>query len=209
MANPTPWLPPLLDEMAVLMPITSPSQVHQRTAAVARIDRGIGLQEVLARRDARRRASGADDAGRDRALQAERLAQGEHPVADLHGSLSPSFAVQAFAPSIRTIAKSVWGPSFDAAVNSRPSERRTTTFPPLTTWLLVRITPEGSMITPEPIPLHSIGCMGTPSMPNPCPGNCRKKSSKGVPSNGFSPSPALGRRCPRSAIGVLATSAVV
>ena len=33
--------------MALLMPITSPRRLHQRAAAVAGIDGGVGLQEVL------------------------------------------------------------------------------------------------------------------------------------------------------------------
>ena len=34
----------------MLMPTTSPLQVHQRAAAVARVDRGVDLDEVLVAR---------------------------------------------------------------------------------------------------------------------------------------------------------------
>ena len=54
MAKPMPSLPPELLAMAVLMPMISPRRLHQRAAAVARIDGGVGLQEVL-EADRRRR----------------------------------------------------------------------------------------------------------------------------------------------------------
>ena len=86
MLKATPLLLPLCDAMAVLMPITSPSQVDQRAAAGAGVDRGVGLQEVL---DADRAAeadlaalAGADDAVRHRLVQAERAAERQHPLAD-------------------------------------------------------------------------------------------------------------------------------
>ena len=56
--------------------------VEERAAGVAAVDRGVGLDEVvvaaLQRAVARR-----DDAGGDREALAERVADGEHPVADL------------------------------------------------------------------------------------------------------------------------------
>ena len=47
MLKPMPSLPPLCDAMAVLMPIELPVDVDQRAAAVAEIDRRVGLDEVL------------------------------------------------------------------------------------------------------------------------------------------------------------------
>src|SRR3989454_11966325 len=46
--------------------------VHQRPTGVARIDRGVGLKEVVERALVELPRLGADDAGRDRSLQAER-----------------------------------------------------------------------------------------------------------------------------------------
>ena len=60
-------------------------RVDQRAAAVARIDRRVGLDERLEAELARQRlqatAFGAHDAGRNRAAQVERAADGEHPLA--------------------------------------------------------------------------------------------------------------------------------
>ena len=84
MAKPMPMLPPLRERMAVLMPTSSPSQVHQRAAGVAGVDRGVGLDEVLVavRVDAGA-AQRADDARGHRLAEAERVADGHHEVADL------------------------------------------------------------------------------------------------------------------------------
>ena len=81
-ANPTPWLPPLLrrdrrvdsDDFAV--------KIHQRTAAVARIDRRIGLNETGSRA-AQRTSAGADDAGRHGAFKPEGVAERQNPIAHL------------------------------------------------------------------------------------------------------------------------------
>src|SRR5208282_2395104 len=58
-------------------------EIHQRPAAVAGIDRGIRLDEILAVGNADPAILRTDDAGRDRAFQSERLAEGQHPIADL------------------------------------------------------------------------------------------------------------------------------
>ena len=69
-----------------LIPITRPSTVDQRAAGVAGVDGGVRLDHVLDREAvgsldlARERA---DDAGRDRAVEAERVADRHHGVADL------------------------------------------------------------------------------------------------------------------------------
>ncbi len=62
-------------------------RVDERAARVAVVDRRVGLQEVLvaAVADAGRSALRADDAHRDRLADAERVADREHDVADLHG----------------------------------------------------------------------------------------------------------------------------
>ena len=69
--------------------------------------------------------------------------------------LSPSRAAGSGpAPLMRSTAKSVFGSVLmSTALNSRPSCRRTMTWPPpATTWLFVKMTPLGSTISPEPAP---------------------------------------------------------
>lgn len=57
--------------------------IDQRAAGVARIDGGIGLDEVLEGVDAKvRTAEGGDDAHGHRLADAERVADGEHDIAD-------------------------------------------------------------------------------------------------------------------------------
>ena len=58
-------------------------QVQQRSAAVARVDGGVGLDEIVIGTGADDAALGADDAGRNGLLQAEGTADGHHPFADL------------------------------------------------------------------------------------------------------------------------------
>ncbi len=59
-------------------------EVHQRTAAVAGVDRGIGLDEALALVESDSAPLGADDSRGHGAFQSERIAQGQHPIADFH-----------------------------------------------------------------------------------------------------------------------------
>ena len=72
---------------AVLMPTTREDGVGQRAAGVARVERGVGLDDVLhdARRAAvaggQRPAQAADHPGGDRAGQAQRVADGDHQLA--------------------------------------------------------------------------------------------------------------------------------
>ena len=59
--------------------------VDQGAAGVARVDRGVGLDEVEPRRgDGERRALAAHDPERDGLLEAERMAQRQHELADPH-----------------------------------------------------------------------------------------------------------------------------
>ena len=66
------------------MPMSSPLQVDERATGIARIDRGVGLDEILIAVgvDARARQA-ADDSGRDGVLQSERIADRDDEVADL------------------------------------------------------------------------------------------------------------------------------
>jgi hypothetical protein len=75
------------------MPITSPSQVEQRPAGVAGVDRHVGLDERHIAVAGQRARFGRDDAGGDAVLEAERRTDGDHPfagpgrcrVAEAHG----------------------------------------------------------------------------------------------------------------------------
>src|SRR5437899_11850237 len=59
------------------------AHVQQRSARVSRIDGGIGLNEVIVRSRANLTSLGADNAGGDRVIEAERIANGQHPLAYL------------------------------------------------------------------------------------------------------------------------------
>src|SRR5690606_5560247 len=58
------------------------ARVHEGAAGVARIDRGVCLDEVLVLGEAEAPADRADDAERDRLAQAERVADRKHDVPD-------------------------------------------------------------------------------------------------------------------------------
>jgi hypothetical protein len=63
-----------------------PRRVHERAAGVAAVDRRVGLEKVFEApvAEPRRAALGAHDPGGDRLPDAERIADGEHDVADPH-----------------------------------------------------------------------------------------------------------------------------
>ena len=88
MAKPIPTLPdsPVLPvEIAALTPTTSPASVDQRATRVARVDRGVGLDDVVDRLGVRRLDAAlerAHDPGGDGARVAERIAERDHGVAD-------------------------------------------------------------------------------------------------------------------------------
>ena len=66
------------------MPISSPRRLTERAAGIARVDRGVGLDEVLVAVGVDAGAAErADDPGGDGVLQAEGIADGDHEVADL------------------------------------------------------------------------------------------------------------------------------
>ena len=81
-AKPMPTLPPDGEKIAVLMPTTCPSVLKVGPARVAAVDRGVDLQEVVVGASADIAAAGRNDAGRDRAAEAERVADRDHPIAD-------------------------------------------------------------------------------------------------------------------------------
>jgi hypothetical protein len=58
-------------------------RVEGRAAGIAAVHGRVDLQEIVVRSGADVAAFGRDDAGRDRAAEAERVADGEHPLPDL------------------------------------------------------------------------------------------------------------------------------
>ena len=84
-ANPTPSEPPDSLSIWAFTPITRPSAVEQRASGVAVVDRRIRLDRVRDREVVRRRhltVKRADDAARDRPLEAERATHREDRVSD-------------------------------------------------------------------------------------------------------------------------------
>ena len=70
--------------IAVLMPTTCPARLISGPPGVPGIDRRVGLDERLVFRDPHVVPLGRrDDAGGDGMVEAERAADGQHPVADV------------------------------------------------------------------------------------------------------------------------------
>ena len=139
-AKPMPIEPPFGERIAVFTPITSPVHVEERPAGVAAVDRGVGLDEVvvaaLQRAVARR-----DDAGGDREALAERVADGQHPVADLRRVAVAEARRRAAASSLSTFrsAMSVRGSRPTSSASSSPPSKSSTVISSALsmTWLLV------------------------------------------------------------------------
>ena len=79
-----PCEPPLLEMIAVLMPIDFAAKINQRTAAVPGIDRRVGLQEIAETIDPVRTSFRADDSVRHRFLESKWISDREHKIAGLH-----------------------------------------------------------------------------------------------------------------------------
>ena len=80
-------MPPLWLSICELIPTTSPGAIDQRAARVAGVDRGVGLDDVADREAVGRldlALERGDDAGVTRAVEAERVADRDDRVADLH-----------------------------------------------------------------------------------------------------------------------------
>ena len=151
--------------MEALMPTTLPCEVDQRAAAVAGVDRGVGLDgrvdgavALAVGADVDRPVEGADDAAGHRGLEAERRADRDHALT--HGE------VTGLADGRRGQARDVLGldergvgervGAEDFASAWLPSLKVTRRVPPSpassTTWLLVRIWPSELRMMPEPEP---------------------------------------------------------
>ena len=140
-----------------------PARVDQRPARVARVERRVGLDDVVdqpPRLRAQRAAERADHAGRHRAVEAERVADRDGELADAQRGESPKRDRRErcqIAPCRRMTARSVSGSSPTRWRRSlRPSSSVTVMrFAPLTTWLLVSTKPSGVSTKPEPLPTAS------------------------------------------------------
>src|SRR5439155_3323780 len=138
-----------------------------------------------------------DDAGRDRAAEAERVADREHPVADPRlGRVAQFAAGSGVLTSTLSRARSVTeSRPITWACNVVSSDRVTVICSALAiTWLLVTISPAGSMMKPEP----SEAVRGAPDPPvSPfSPKKSRKNSSSEDPGD------ACGTSCAVLAGGV-------
>jgi hypothetical protein len=86
-AKPMPMLPPEGDMICALMPTSSPFTLTSGAARIPAVDRGVSLQEVFITPVAEPGSSafGAHDAHGNGLADAERIADGQHDVADLNG----------------------------------------------------------------------------------------------------------------------------
>ena len=126
-AKPIPTLPPDLEKIAVLMPMSRPLMSMSAAAGIARIDGRIGLDEELIIRNADLRARECrDDALRHGLPDAERIADREHQIAhlqrfriaELETCRSVAFFKLSTARSVRGSRRTI------SASNSRRSDKR-------------------------------------------------------------------------------------
>ncbi|HEU4547661.1 MAG TPA: ATP-binding protein [Microlunatus sp.] len=125
------------------MPTTPTREIDQRSAGVAGIDRGIGLDHLPT-------IQGTDHAGGDGAVEAERRADGDHRLADsqaladpeARGGQLPAGRPEHGDSSVRLLPTT-------SADTRRPVDRiRVTSSAPATMWwLAIRLAPERSTIT--------------------------------------------------------------
>ena len=127
------------------MPTSSPLQVDQRAAGIARIDRGVGLDEVLVAQPAQAAAADRrDDARGHRLAEAERIADRDHEIADAQrAGIGQRQRGAGSSAGIRISATSVSGSEpTNSASNVRPSASVTdTSSAPSITWWLVSTRP--------------------------------------------------------------------
>ena len=161
-AKPMPLEPPPLREDHRVHADQPALHVDERAARVAGVDRGVGLDEgaEVGRANIGARQRGNDAAG-DRLADAERVADGEHQIADLQiARIGEVQRRQRLAARRRCGARrdrcarpsSPARPgnsrrSFSTTRNSCAALRRT--------WLLVTMTPSAPTITPEPSELST------------------------------------------------------
>ena len=143
--------------IAVLMPITWPVEVDQRAAGVARVDRGVGLQEVGEQRPpalppptARPRAESTPVVTVLESPNGLPIATTVSPIRRL--ALLPSgVAGSPLAATLSTARSASRSEPSTVASSSRPSSVVTRMRDaPSMTCSLVTTRPEGSMISPEP-----------------------------------------------------------
>ena len=141
------------------MPTTSPARVDERTARVARRDRGVGLDETVER--AVLGDHGAvecrHDAQRDRRLtvEVEREADRHHFVADadragIGEARRPGNPIPAIRRSARSLPTSM-ATSLASRGSVSPASRTRIFDASATTWALVTISPSDVVMIPVPI----------------------------------------------------------
>ena len=166
--------------------------VDERAARVARVDGGVGLEEVVEGALADRAPLGADDARRHRLLEAEGRADGQHPVADLdlvgvaeggRGEGAAALEPQHGEIGALVDARRAW-----PCASCRPPSTTSISVARSTTWALVSTMPDGSTMTPEPRLRAGSGRSGA------SPKKRRKNSSPKNSSIGVRPA-AAGRPC--------------
>ena len=151
--------------MAVLMPMISPCVVDQRATAVARVDRGVGLDQV----DRSFAATGELVADGDRAIErrhdaardglrelAQRAADCQHRLADLDLRRIAQRGRESASPPEALMTARSWSGSAEMTVASSSWPSAVVTVSVLAfsmTWLLVRIRPFELTMTPEPTPV--------------------------------------------------------
>ncbi len=157
MAKPMPCEPPEREKIAVLMPITRPApSISAPPELPGLIAASVWMKKLVVGDAGLGAGERRDDALRHRLADAERVADGEHDVADLEIVRGAELNRGLEKPPCRrcsfSTARSVRGSrSSMSASNSRlsDSEMRTSSAPSMT-WLLVTTRPEASTITPEP-----------------------------------------------------------
>ena len=161
-----PTEPPVGDRIAVLMPMTSPSMLNSGPPELPLLMDGVGLDVVVVGAGLDVAAARRDDAGRDRAAEAERVADRHHPVADAHlvANRRTCTALSGLSGFTRSTARSTLEslptisafslvPSWKITVMSLASPM---------TWLLVTTMPEASMMKPEPSEFERRCAAGSP-----------------------------------------------
>ena len=136
-------------------------RVGQRAAGVARVEGGVGLDDVVdeagapAVADRQRPAERADDAGGHRAGQAERVADRDDELADAQpvgvaegGRRRPPSRTRSTARSASGIGADHVEPALGAVGELGDAGRAA----PATTWALVSMNPSSVKATPEPAP---------------------------------------------------------
>ena len=154
MAKPMPTLPPEGEKIIEFMPITWPRRSKVGPPELPRLmGASIWMKSVYCWPLPMSRPMRRDDAGGHRIGEAERIAHRDHPVADAQLLVVAEFDGRQRLVAVDLEQGDVGGGSvpISLAVKLRPSGSLTVIFlPSSTTWLLVTMKPDLSMMKPEP-----------------------------------------------------------